>query len=185
MSIDLKKIPFVASPNYSKGRKGKIEFLVIHALSGFYESGITWFKNPKSQVSAHYVISKKGEITQCVKDSDTAWHAKGLNSVSLGLEHADAKFGDIDPKTGKRKILNCISDPGWITPEMWDASAELSAHLCKTYNIPVKNIIGHNDPVLRRLGNDHADPGKHWNMDLYRKKVQEKLDKLNKGTPNA
>ena len=32
-------------------------------------------KNPKSMVSTHYLINRKGVIVQMVKDNKIAWHA--------------------------------------------------------------------------------------------------------------
>ena len=51
-------------------------------------------KNPKSKVSCHYIINRKGEIIQLVKDKYTAWHAgkskwkkfMNLNNNSIGIE---------------------------------------------------------------------------------------------------
>ena len=51
-------------------------------------------KNPRFQVSCHYLISRKGQILQMVEDKKIAWHAgkskwknyNNLNNVSLGIE---------------------------------------------------------------------------------------------------
>ena len=32
-------------------------------------------KNPKSKVSCHYLINRKGKIIQMVNDKNIAWHA--------------------------------------------------------------------------------------------------------------
>ena len=51
-------------------------------------------KDPKAKVSCHYLINRKGNIIQMVKDSNIAWHAgkskwkkfSNLNSNSIGIE---------------------------------------------------------------------------------------------------
>ena len=52
-----------------------IKGIVIHSMWGSYAGSIAWFKNPKAQASAHYVISVDGEISLCVPEENTAWHA--------------------------------------------------------------------------------------------------------------
>ena len=57
-------------------------------------------QNPKSQVSAHYLVLRNGRILQLVKDEDTAWHAGAVtkpdwslydetnpNYYTIGVEH--------------------------------------------------------------------------------------------------
>ena len=50
--------------------------------------------NPKSKVSCHYLINRKGEVCSLVEDSHIAWHAgksmwrkyRNLNKNSIGVE---------------------------------------------------------------------------------------------------
>ena len=62
------------SGNYMSGRDGSsIKRVVIHDMEGLYAGAISWFKNPASNVSAHYCIrSSDGDITQMVREQDTA-----------------------------------------------------------------------------------------------------------------
>lgn len=138
-----------STSNYVTGRSAAIDTVVIHVTQGSYAGSISWFQNPESQVSAHYVIqSSDGEITQMVRDADTAWHARSANSYSLGIEHE-----------------GWIDDPSWFTDTMYRSSAALTRHLCDTYGIPIdrQHIIGH----VEAPGNDHTDPGPYWDWDYY------------------
>ena len=167
--FDPAKIHFIQSPNRYIGRGGnKISSIVIHSMAGFYKGSISWFQNPKSQVSAHYLISKKGEITQMVKDSDRAWHTYLLNGSSIGIEHEDE--------------LKSQSDPHWVTPEMLEASASLVSYLMKKYDIPMTHLYKHNDKFVQELARKagkpqyiHGDPA-NWPMDKYKALIQAKLD---------
>lgn len=77
---------FCESPNKDKGRyKYGPEAIVIHICEGTFEGTKAWFKNPKSKVSAHFLISEKGEILQMVDLADTAWHAGGVKNASWKL----------------------------------------------------------------------------------------------------
>lgn len=173
--IKLDYLPYVPSPNKSSRDGGvKPTWIVLHTMSGYYgtpgKSGtIFWFQNPKSKVSAHYLVSKQGEITCMVKPEMKAWHTKGFNNVSLGIEMEDK-----DPKT---KLMS-DKDPKWCTEKELNAVAELVATLMVKYKISLANVIGHNDPMLAKppYNNDHKDPNKYWNWEKFRTLVKKHLE---------
>ncbi|KAF4405575.1 N-acetylmuramoyl-L-alanine amidase, partial [Streptomyces lycii] len=135
--------------NYQPGRSAAIDKVVIHVTQGSYAGSISWFQNASSGVSSHYVIrSGDGDITQMVRDADTAYHARSANPSSLGIEHE-----------------GYVSDASWFTDAMYRSSAALTRHLCDTHGIPKTraHILGHNELP----GNDHTDPGPNWNWDYY------------------
>lgn len=77
------------SPNRSR-RKGRIKYLVIHhwddpkrkpSLDGV----LSWLTTSRSKVSAHYVVSGR-QVYRLVPESMAAWHARGGNSDSIGIE---------------------------------------------------------------------------------------------------
>ena len=43
--------------------------------------------SPVSKVSAHYCVDA-GTVIQCVREKDIAWHARGGNTNSIGVELA-------------------------------------------------------------------------------------------------
>ncbi|HBF83749.1 MAG TPA: N-acetylmuramoyl-L-alanine amidase [Streptomyces sp.] len=138
-----------ASGNYATGRSASVDKVVIHVMQGSYAGTISWFQNAASKVSSHYVVrSSDGEVTQMVRDKDTAYHAKSANASSLGIEHE-----------------GYIDDPSWFTDPMYRSSAALTAYLCNRYGIPKdrSHIIGHSEAP----GNDHTDPGANWNWTYY------------------
>ncbi|MDT0269610.1 peptidoglycan-binding protein [Streptomyces sp. DSM 44915] len=135
--------------NYSAGRTQAIDTVVIHVTQGSYAGAISWFQNPAAQVSAHYTIrSSDGEITQSVRDRDTAWHARSANSHSIGIEHE-----------------GWVDEPSWFTDAMYRSSAALTQHLAAEHGIPLdrQHIVGH----VEVPGNDHTDPGPHWDWNYY------------------
>src|SRR5919112_1668969 len=119
---------------------------------------ISWFQNCAAQASAHYVVSRRGGVAQCVRDEDIAWHAGwwDTNTHSIGIEHA-----------------GYIDNPEWLTRSMYHASARLSAWCCKKYKIPIdsKHIIGHYQvPGCSGSGGGvdcHTCPGPYWNWNNY------------------
>lgn len=156
--LDLNSIMVKKSPNQGP-RNSKIQYIVIHTAQGTFNGALSWLCNPKSKVSSHYLISKEGKIVNLVPIDKKAWHVGKANSMTIGIENE----GD-------------CTKQNWITPKLWDANVQLCAALCKELGLTVNKIIGHNDEVLRKLGNNHTDPGEWWSIEAFRKDVQAVLD---------
>lgn len=89
--------------------------VIMHTVEGTYSGTISWFQNPTPpNVSAHYVIRKSdGQITQMVREHQTAWHAYAHNHYTIGIEH-DGR----------------ASDPNNWSSAMLNASARLVRSIC-------------------------------------------------------
>jgi N-acetylmuramoyl-L-alanine amidase len=142
------------SPNYSKINKSKrnIKFVIVHYTGMQSEiASINWLKNPKSKVSCHYLINRKGIIIKMVDEKNVAWHAgkskwkkfTNLNKNSIGIELVNKghKFGY--QNFSKRQIKSLI---------------RLCKRLKKQYSISTENFLGHSDVApLRKI-----DPGESF-----------------------
>ena len=143
--------------NYTNRNRGakQINKIIVHVAQGTYSGTIDWFQYSGSNVSAHYVVGKKGQVAQCVRNEDIAWHAGkwSYNTKSIGIEHAGYAG---NPKT-------------W-TDRMYRSSAKLSAYLSKRYNISVdrRHYIGHREVP----GVDKTCPGSYFNWDRYLRLVR-------------
>ena len=145
-------VPYIQSTNYQNSSRGRgdVDTVVIHVTQGSYAGTISWFQNPASDVSTHYVVrSRDGATTQMVEEEDVAWHASCWNGRSVGIEHE-----------------GFVDDPAWFTEEMYRASARLTAGICDRWGIPKDraHIKGH---VQLSDCNNHSDPGRHWDWDHY------------------
>jgi N-acetyl-anhydromuramyl-L-alanine amidase AmpD len=139
---------------------GDIRLIVIHVTDGSFAGAVSWLTNPQSHVSAHYAVSRDGEIAQMVARKDIAWHAGNhvVNAESIGIEHE----GVTDDISG-------------FTDAEYRASARLVAWLARLYDIPIdrQHIIGHSevpDPTDPTQGggiDHHTDPGTYWNWTHY------------------
>lgn len=89
---------YLPSPNTAP-RTSPIRRIILHSTRGGnvktsdrhpsgteFDAAINWLKNPASQVSAHYVVGRNGEVVQLVPDSRRAWHAGEENDDSIGIE---------------------------------------------------------------------------------------------------
>lgn len=103
--------------------------------------------NETAEVSAHYLISESGEITQLVNEDMRAWHAGAgawgavtdVNSHSIGIELANATNSDVIP---------------FPHPQM-DALERVLAEILERWSIPATRVIGHSDMAPARK----FDPG--------------------------
>jgi hypothetical protein len=143
--------------NYTNRDRGvkQVDMIIVHVAQGSYSGTISWFKYGGSDVSAHYVVSQKGKVAQCVRNEDIAWHAGNwrYNRMSIGIEHA-----------------GYAGNPDTWTNRMYHSSANLSAYLSKRYNIPVdrRHFIGHREVP----GVDKTCPGSYFNWDKYLRLVR-------------
>src|SRR3990167_9627074 len=125
--------------NFTSNGMKQIRGIVLHSMGGFYNGTISWFKNKDSQASAHYLISKTGEIRQMVRDTDVAWHSGvydagkpppwaliNPNWYTLGIELEDEKNYEWQYPEAQRK-----------------ATKELVKFLMDKYNIPKENVLLH------------------------------------------
>lgn len=72
--------------NFTKGRRGRpVVAIVTHIMEGSMAGTMSHFNSPNSKASAHYGISKEGEIVQYVDEDDTAWHAGRVNKPTHPL----------------------------------------------------------------------------------------------------
>lgn len=119
------EIKWVASPNFSSRNGEKIKRIINHYTNvANVASTISWYQNPQSQVSAHYIVDKNGTIYQMVHDADKAWHAHGENNDSIGIEH--------------------VARPGEkLTPKQEQATIALHKWLMAEYGISLDKVTGH------------------------------------------
>lgn len=93
------------SPNYgyptgTKGQNKPTKIIIHHwgADGMSFDGVVSWLCNPKSYVSAHYVI-EAGKAACLVNWNDAAWHAgsRTANTSSIGLEcRPEMSDGDFD-----------------------------------------------------------------------------------------
>ena len=142
------------SPNFSKKTRTKldIKFVIIHytGMQSEIES-IKRLKNPKSKVSCHYLINKKGKLFQLVEDKKVAWHAGkskwknyfNLNYYSIGIELVNKGHNHGYENFPNLQIQSLI---------------KLCRFLKKKYRIKYQNFLGHSDIApLRKI-----DPGEKF-----------------------
>lgn len=109
---------------------------------------IARLSDPEAKVSAHYLISRAGEVTRLVPEHKRAWHAgvsywrgiRDVNSASVGIEldHPGHKYGYAP-----------------FPDVQFEALVPLLARIVKDHAIPRANVVGHSDVAPQRK----IDPG--------------------------
>jgi len=136
----------VISPNQGARREAaRPDLLVIHYTAmQSAEAAIERLCAPEAEVSAHYVISERGQITRLVPEEMRAWHAGAgrwgdvtdVNSHSIGIELANRGNHPFpEPQMARLELL--ISE------------------IMARWAIPPERVIGHSDMAPGRKG----DPG--------------------------
>lgn len=174
---------FVQARHYTRGRKGRIDVIVIHTMESpekpdTAESVAAWFAGPTApQASAHYCIDSNS-VVQCVRDRDTAWAAPPCNHNGLQFEHA----------ARAAQTTRQWADP--YSYRMLLLSAELAAEKCLEHKIPARwlsvadlkagkrGITGHVEVSKAFKRSDHRDPGPYFPRKQYVRWVRAYLNHL-------
>ena len=148
------KFKKVFSANYfnTERNRNSIKFIILHYTGMQSErASIKRLTSIKSNVSAHYLINRKGAVTKMIDEKKTAWHAgkskwknfTNLNKNSIGIEIVNKghKFGY--EKFTKVQILKIIL---------------ICKILMKKYKIKKDNILAHSDIAPLRK----QDPGEKF-----------------------
>jgi hypothetical protein len=149
---------WMPSPHFCYGRLGYTpKWLILHGTAGgsSAQNIATWFQDPASMVSSHYVIGQDGTIVQCVDENDWAW-ANGF----LSNGHDPWWVAGVNPNLTTISIEHVKPDTNNdtpLTPAQQAASFALIERICRRWNIPMRaadstgGITGHFslDPVNR------------------------------------
>lgn len=139
-------MPDALSPNHGPRRLGaRPDLVVIHytAMTS-HDEALARLCDPAAEVSAHWLISGAGKVTELVPEARRAWHAgagrwgavEDVNSRSIGIE------------------LYNRGDHPFAGPQM-AALETLLAGILGRWSIPPERVIGHSDMAPGRKD----DPG--------------------------
>lgn len=93
LHVNGNRVLYNKSPNHGGSLKPSV--FVFHDTAGpTTASAVNWFANSAAKASAHFVLGRAGDLTQCVSTDTQAWHAgksswkgrSGVNQFGIGLE---------------------------------------------------------------------------------------------------
>ena len=108
-------------------------------------------------IGYHYVILDSGVIYQTQKDTKISYHASGFNTTSIGITI-----------TGDHRRNNNEENLSLIERKEYRSLVFLVSKLKEKYNIPINNIIGHNE-----TGSPKSCP--NLDMNEFRGDVKKKI----------
>lgn len=113
---------FVQSPN--GGGPLRARWLVMHYTADGGDTAVSWFRDPRSRVSAHLVIGRDGGVTQMMPFDRVANHAgasewqgvSGLNRHAIGIELVN--YGEVfrHPTEGWKRYWLINGAWRWLDP---------------------------------------------------------------------
>lgn len=111
-------------------KRKKTTKIAVHYTGNKGSSAIAnrnYFQNTSASVSSNYIIGLEGEIICCIPPDEVSWCTNSANSYAPSIEtcHPDST-GKFNTKTYKSLV-------------------ELTAYLCKLYNLTEKDVIRHYD----------------------------------------
>jgi N-acetyl-anhydromuramyl-L-alanine amidase AmpD len=174
--VDVVPYPFVESPNKTTASGRAIDVVVMHTMEIAERPDAApicarWFGSPVSKVSAHYCVDAR-RVIACVREKDIAWHARGGNAHSIGVELAgyahqtESEWGDA------------------YSSAVLTRAATLVADVCRRRRIPVRwlvagdlvagrrGITGHSEVSAAYGRSDHWDPGPGFPVEGFLDRVR-------------
>ena len=132
-------------------RINKPRMIVVHAMGEFlldpHPIHATDFLE-KIGLSAHALVAPSGDIHICRDDDQGAYHAKGYNTDSLGIEFL------VEGHHNYGSFLEKIKTD-WVTDEQFQAGVDAVRNWMTTYDIPIEKVVRHCDISPGRK----VDPG--------------------------
>ena len=148
----------ISLPLFEGGGKQKAKKVIIHSMAEFIEAGehdfSAWGLLYSLGLSAHYLVTPTGVVIQCRDDDETAWHARGYNTNSIGIEVLVA--GEHTYET----FIERIKTP-WVYGEQYTALVGL----CKRFE--GLSFVRHSDVSPGRK----FDPGEGFQWETFLKDI--------------
>lgn len=112
------------------------------------------------RLSAHVLVAPDGTIIRCRDDLQGAWHAKGHNTDTLGMEIL------VPDAYNLTELKARTATPGWMSPAQFDAVVNQCRYWLRTHDI--QRIERHSDVDPERRW---FDPGKGFPWDEFLERV--------------
>ncbi|WPL16417.1 N-acetylmuramoyl-L-alanine amidase AmiD precursor [Thiorhodovibrio winogradskyi] len=166
-----------------KPRPGGVRMIVLHATGGpdcidsrSFRGGtldgiLGHFLRNRSRISIHYVIGRDGRVVSMVPESQVAWHVRGHNQDSIGIELVNDGDG-VDPFPPAQidrlvELLRGLLERHRLDGDAIKSHAELddSTIVCKGVAIKRKQDPGAAFPWERVLAELRRDSGQDSGQD--------------------
>lgn len=151
----------------AKGGDPNVRRVIVHGTAGKYPHDLNWLiRSPApNRVSAHFYIAKTGDVYRLVPMHLRAWHARGHNADTVGIELECRGPGD--PYTDAQyRALACLL-----------AEVIFPAHP----HLKMAHVMGHVDVDPKRK----SDPWEQFDWDRLRLEVMLLVEAINFPEPDV
>jgi N-acetylmuramoyl-L-alanine amidase len=134
------------TPHFEPGRGGcHPEAVVVHTTVGGFHGTVAWFADPRSRVSAHYLVGLDGRVASFVDEADTARHAGRVLRPTAALA---ARWDDPNRATIGIEFEDG-GDPYGVarTADQYRVGGVLLAGIARRWDIPLDraHVLGHRE----------------------------------------
>lgn len=140
-------------------RRNEPRMIVVHCMGEFLLDPQPIHASDfldKIGLSAHALVTPIGDVIICRDDDQGAYHAKGYNKDSLGIEFL------VPGHHTYGTFLETIKSP-WTNDEQLKAGADVVRSWVKAYDIPENRVVRHSDVSPGRK----VDPGTGFPWDAF------------------
>lgn len=140
--------------------------IIVHSMGELIDDGtdklhaINFLK--KLGLSAHILVAPNGDVIRCREDNQGAWHAKGFNTDSLGIEILVPGVHDY------ASFLEAIKTD-WCTPEAFKSAVEMCRHWMDKYGRMSMDRHSDVDPERK------YDPGSGFDWHEFQRRVRDEV----------
>ena len=114
------------------------------------------------KLSAHVLCKPDGDLIQCRSEDQVAWHARGHNQNSLGIEIL------VKGNHNYNTFLKAIKKTNWATEDQMISTAAQVREWMHVYHIPIDKVVRHSDLSPDRK----VDPGSGFNWVRFKKMLE-------------
>ena len=121
-------------------------------------------------LSVHFCIDNDGTIIQLMDTNNIAWHARGVNTTSIGVEVSNAVYTKYAKKYNPRRpVLKDVECHGkqigpilGFTDEQVKALKVLTKTVCERYKIPLQVPVNEKGELIKGVVKSSARHPKGW-----------------------
>ena len=153
----------IQEPLEAGNKRNTPRLIVVHAMGEFLLDPHPIHASDflaKLGLSAHALISPNGDIYICRDDNQGAYHARGYNTDSLGVEFLVEGHHRYDA------FLEAIKGD-YITDKQWDSGLSTVKSWVRTHSITRDKIVRHSDISPGR----NVDTGAGFKWDKFIKAI--------------
>lgn len=145
--------------NSNGGGRQHPDMIVIHSMSEYIREQHASDFLEGLGLSAHYLMQPDGDVMQCRNPKYKAWHAKGFNENTIGIEVL------IEGDLSYSKFLETLKTD-YVKQEQMKSLIQLCKNLKSEFDI--KKITRHSDIDPDRK----FDPGAGFKWDYFTKQLK-------------